>query len=100
MGTLAARFRQPRFDSGDQLSAFSGQLAGARARPKSKASDRWSGLDFELPGPPTAGVKWCVAANTAMPSPDDIDESGQEVLLSDQSKVCLCGRSVMILVAR
>jgi glycogen operon protein len=63
-------------------------------------NSHWESLDFELPGTPTAGQKWYVAANTAMPSPDDIYESGKEVLLSDQGKVCLCGRSVMILVAR
>jgi glycogen operon protein len=60
----------------------------------------WESLDFELPGPPTAGGKWHVAANTAMPSPDDIYEPGREVPLSDQGKVCVCGRSVIILVAR
>ena len=60
----------------------------------------WESLDFELPGPPSAGAKWHVAANTAMPSPDDIYEPGREVLLSDQSKICVCGRSVIILVAR
>jgi glycogen operon protein len=60
----------------------------------------WESLDFELPGPPTAGGKWHVLANTALPSPDDICEAGRETPLADQAKVCVGGRSVVILVAR
>jgi glycogen operon protein len=59
----------------------------------------WESLDFELPGPP-AGTTWRVLANTALPSPDDICEGGREVPLSDQAKICVGGRSVVILVAR
>jgi glycogen operon protein len=59
----------------------------------------WESLDFELPGPPE-GRTWRVLANTAQPSPDDICLDGREVPLSDQVKICVGGRSVIILVAR
>jgi glycogen operon protein len=60
----------------------------------------WESLDFELPSPPTAREKWHVAANTALPSPDDIYEPGREAPLADQATVCVGGRSVIVLVAR
>src|SRR5262249_17978111 len=60
----------------------------------------WETLEFELPSPPTAGRKWCVLANTALPSPEDICEPGRETPLSDQAKVLVGGRSIVILVAR
>jgi glycogen operon protein len=60
----------------------------------------WESLDFELPSPPTAREKWHVAANTALPSPDDIYEPGREAPLADQAKICVGGRSVIVLVAR
>ena len=60
----------------------------------------WESLDFELPSPPTAGKKWHVAANTAMPSPDDIYEKGREAPLTDQTKVLVGGRSIIVLITR
>ena len=59
----------------------------------------WEALDFELPGAPE-GMTWRVLANTALPSPEDICEDGREAPLSDQVKICVGGRSVVILVAR
>jgi glycogen operon protein len=59
----------------------------------------WESLDFELPGPPEGGT-WRVLANTALPSPEDICEGGREVPLTDQAKICIGGRSIVILVAR
>jgi len=60
----------------------------------------WESLEFELPSPPTAGGKWHALANTALASPDDICETGRETLLTDQTKICVGGRSIVILVAR
>ena len=59
----------------------------------------WESLDFELPSPPGAG-SWHVLANTALPSPNDICEGGREIPLTDQSKICVGGRSIMILTVR
>jgi isoamylase len=58
----------------------------------------WESLDFELPSPPAG--KWHVAANTALLSPDDICEPGRETPLTDQAKICVGGRSIIILIAR
>ena len=58
----------------------------------------WESLDFELPTPPAG--KWHVAANTALPSPEDIYDAGRESPLTDQAKILVGGRSIMILVAR
>jgi glycogen operon protein len=60
----------------------------------------WETLDFELPSPPTAGARWHVLANTALPSPDDVCEPGHERPHADQTKILVSGRSIMILVAR
>jgi glycogen operon protein len=60
----------------------------------------WEALEFELPSPPAHGRNWYVVANTAMPSPDDIAEPGRELPLSDQSKMCVGGRSIIILAVR
>jgi isoamylase len=57
-------------------------------------------LDFELPGPPTAGQTWHVAVNTALSAPGDIHEPGREAPLSDQARTSVGGRSVVVLVAR
>ena len=59
----------------------------------------WESLDFELPSPPTAGARWHLAANTAMPSPNDIHETGCETPLIDQAKICVVSRSIIILIA-
>jgi glycogen operon protein len=61
---------------------------------------RWDALDFELPTPPTAGKRWHEAANTALTSPDDIFEGDRETPLTDQAKICVGGRSIIILIAR
>ena len=58
----------------------------------------WESLDFELPSPHSDG-RWHVAANTARLSPDDIYEPGREPL-ADQAKICVDGRSIIILIAR
>jgi isoamylase len=59
----------------------------------------WESLDFELPSPP-AGGKWHIAANTAVPSPDDIYEPGHEPPLIDSAKIRVGGRSMIVLIAR
>lgn len=59
----------------------------------------WEGHDFELPGLPE-GRRWHVAANTGMPSPEDIWEPGSEPALDDQGRVFLGPRSVVILVGK
>jgi glycogen operon protein len=58
----------------------------------------WEPLEFELPAPPD-GRRWLMFANTCMPTPEDIWESGQEPVLSDQKKILAAGRSIIVLVA-
>jgi glycogen operon protein len=58
----------------------------------------WESLDFELPSPPVG--QWHMAANTSMQSPDDVFEDHREEPLADQGKVCVGGRSIIILTAR
>jgi glycogen operon protein len=58
----------------------------------------WESLDFELPSPPVG--RWHMAANTSMPSPDDILDDHREAPLADQGKACVGGRSIIILTAR
>jgi glycogen operon protein len=60
----------------------------------------WESLDFELPSPPTAATRWHVLADTAQPSPDDVCEGGCETPVTDQTKILVGGRSIIILVAR
>jgi glycogen operon protein len=60
----------------------------------------WESLDFELPSPPIAGARWHGLADTGLRSPDDICEVGRETPLTDQTKICVGGRSIVILVAR
>lgn len=59
----------------------------------------WEPLEFELPSPPEGG-RWLMCANTGVPTPEDIWESGQEPVLSDQKKIHAAGRSIIVLVAR
>jgi glycogen operon protein len=59
----------------------------------------WDALEFELPAPAPA-LRWHAAVNTAMPTPQDIWEPGQEPELTDQGKVLVGGRSILVLVAR
>jgi isoamylase len=55
----------------------------------------WDGLDFELPVVP--GRHWCLAVDTAQPSPRDIAEPGAEPdVLGNTHRVE--GRSVVVLV--
>jgi isoamylase len=60
----------------------------------------WETLEFELPSPPTTRTRWHVLANTGLPSPDDICDPGREVPLTNQTKIRVEGRSILILVAR
>jgi len=57
----------------------------------------WEPLEFEIPQVP--GRKWARAADTGLPSPDDIALPGTEVLL-DGTKYVVCGRSVVVLIGR
>jgi len=59
----------------------------------------WDALPFELPAL-HAGVQWHVAANTGMPSPEDIFAAGEEPVLADQGQALVGGRSIVILVGR
>jgi glycogen operon protein len=59
----------------------------------------WEALAFGLP-PPPGGKHWHVAVNTAMPSPADIAEPGQEPPLAEQGRILVGGRSVVVLVPR
>ncbi len=59
----------------------------------------WETLEYDLPTPPE-GIRWCVFANTAEHPPADICRPGQEQPLSDQGKLHLGERSVVILVGR
>ncbi|MGC8780100.1 MAG: glycogen debranching enzyme, partial [Anaerolineae bacterium] len=54
---------------------------------------------FVLPAP-SHGGNWHLAVDTARPSPDDIHEEGDEVLLEIQSAYPVQPRSAVILVAR
>lgn len=57
----------------------------------------WESLDFELPVVP--GRRWCVAVDTAQPSPHDIAEPGSETeVLGNTHRVE--ARSVVVLVNR
>lgn len=58
----------------------------------------WDAVNFTAPELP-AGMRWHVAVNTAMPSPQDIWEVGSEPPLPD-ANILLGGRSVVILVGR
>jgi isoamylase len=59
----------------------------------------WEGLAFELPRP-FEGWTWRVFANTAMPSPQDVFEPGNELVLEDQHSILVGPRSVVVLVGR
>ncbi len=59
----------------------------------------WDAVWFHPPQLPF-GMRWHVAANTAMPSPQDISPVGEEPVLGDQTSILLGGRSVVVLVGR
>jgi glycogen operon protein len=58
----------------------------------------WDAVGF-TPPPLPDGMRWHVAVNTAMPSPEDIWEPGQEPALND-SWLLVGGRSIVILIGR
>jgi isoamylase len=57
----------------------------------------WDSLDFEIPIVP--GRRWCLAIDTAHPSPSDIAEPGSELELGGAT-LRVQARSVVILVNR
>jgi glycogen operon protein len=59
----------------------------------------WDALPFELPKLPF-GMKWHIAVNTSMASPQDIFEPGTEPVIGDQTHVLVGGRSVTVLVGK
>ncbi len=59
----------------------------------------WESLEFELPSPPQ-GLRWHLFVNTSMPAPKDVWEPGQEPELSDQGKLSVGGRSIIVLTGR
>lgn len=63
------------------------------------ANAYWEGLDVELPKLPE-GKLWFVFANTSMPSPQDVWETGNEPVVDDQGHFFMGPRSTIILVGR
>ncbi|MGD0003473.1 MAG: glycogen debranching protein GlgX [Anaerolineaceae bacterium] len=59
----------------------------------------WDSQWFELPGLPER-KNWYVFANTSVPSPEDIWETGHEPLLDNQNGILLGDRSVVILIGK
>lgn len=59
----------------------------------------WETLEFEVPALPE-NMKWRVAVNTDMQSPDDIFDYGKEPILEDQSKILIGSRSIIVLAGR
>jgi isoamylase len=59
----------------------------------------WENSWFELPGLPD-GKQWHVVANSGMPTPEDIWETGQEPLLEEQSGLFVGNRAVAILIGK
>jgi glycogen operon protein len=57
----------------------------------------WDSLDFELPVVP--GRCWCVAVDTAQPSPHDITDRGSETEVLGSTRL-VEGRSIVVLVNR
>jgi glycogen operon protein len=55
-------------------------------------------LEFELP-PAPRDLRWHVAVNTSMPSPEDIWEHGSEPALSGQDRLFVGGRSIVVLTS-
>ena len=56
-------------------------------------------LEFELPALPP-GLKWAVAVNTSVPSPEDIWEHGTAPPLDNQAKLVIGDRSIVVLIAQ
>jgi glycogen operon protein len=57
----------------------------------------WDGLDFELPT--IANRQWCLAVDTAAPSPADIADPGTERPLTGSTRH-VQGRSIVVLISR
>jgi len=57
----------------------------------------WQNLDFDIPS--IEGMKWFRAVDTALPSPEDIAEAGQEVEISGNT-YHVNGRSVVVLLSK
>ena len=57
----------------------------------------WEGLDFELPVVP--GRSWCLAVDTARPSPYDVADHGSELEVQGNT-YRVEARSVVVLVNR
>lgn len=56
----------------------------------------WEALPFQIPK--VKGRKWFRAIDTFIPSPDDISESGSEILINDPSYI-VNGRSIVVLIS-
>ena len=56
-------------------------------------------LEFELPALPP-GLKWAMAVNTSVPSPEDIWEHGTAPPLDNQAKLVIGDRSIVVLIAQ
>jgi len=57
----------------------------------------WQNLDFDIPS--IEGRKWFRAVDTALPSPEDIAEAGQEVEIASNI-YHVNGRSVVVLLSK
>ena len=62
-------------------------------------NEHWEDHFFDLPVLPE-GKQWHVFVNTAIESPEDIHEPGQEPPLEDQKNLPVTNRSVVLLVGR
>ena len=56
-------------------------------------------LEFELPALPP-GLKWAVAVNTSVPSPEDIWEHGTAPPLDNPTELVIGDRSIVVLIAQ
>ena len=57
----------------------------------------WNNLEFEIPA--IESRKWYRVVDTALPSPEDILESGQEQLIEDKTYL-VEGRSIVVLISQ
>ncbi len=100
-----ARLWQPDWSyDGRQLACL---LCGEHCREGAEADDmiyiilnaHWETAWFDLP-PLGAPMKWRVAINTALDSPEDSHALGQEPVLPEQGQITVGARSMVILVGR
>ncbi|MBU1105312.1 MAG: glycogen debranching protein GlgX [Candidatus Riflebacteria bacterium] len=59
----------------------------------------WEMHGFELP-PLGDGLRWHIAVNTGVASPEDIWEAGQEPVMDNQGEVLVGARSIIIAIAK